>query len=518
MPNRRPSPTVFLALLASLALAAVVPDTRAASDLGTTLKTLTERTVALAKADVGVHVRELETGTTLFDHNAREPRIPASNLKLITTGAALLTLGADHTFTTSFEIAGNALVVVGSGDPGLGDPTLLEESEPPMTVDDLVGSIVNAVRASGVTALDEIVIDDRIFDREYVHPSWPDDQLNRWYCAEVSGVNFHTNCITFDVRPATNTIGAAPIVSLVPEADWIEWTNRGETVARGRTTAWVARPRSDNRFTLFGDVHRRAPALIDVALHEPQLFLGHVLADRLARTGITVGGHAAPTRAVRRVRTAELDERFENTRPVAVVRTAMSDALRRANINSQNMYTEALIKAVGHAVTGEPGSWANGSAVTRMIMAERLGPDHARSVRIADGSGLSRDNEISPATMTAWLASLVGDEDLARPFVASLPMPGEGTLRNRFRDVQLDSIVRAKSGSINGVRCLSGVVISPRTGRTVLFSVLLNGLDSTAAVRGAKDYHEEVVDAIDDWLVETDEARTDAAVAPVLGG
>ncbi|MEM7756093.1 MAG: D-alanyl-D-alanine carboxypeptidase, partial [Planctomycetota bacterium] len=116
-------------------------------------------------------------------------------------------------------------------------------------------------------------------------------------------------------------------------------------------------------------------------------------------------------------------------------------------------------------------------------------------------------------------ASFMEDDQLARPFVDSLPTPGEGTLRNRFRNTQLDSIVRAKSGSIRGVRCLSGVVISPRTGRTVAFSILLNDVTSTAAIRAAKTYHEEVVDAIDDWLVETDTmfAAEDTETAPFGG-
>jgi len=499
-----------LICLAAAWLCAVPATADSEADLAATLRALTGRSIALANAEIGVHVRDLRSGREVFSHHADEQLIPASNLKLITTGAALVTLGVDHTFDTSFEITDNALVVVGSGDPGLADAALLERSTPPMTVDGLLDSVVDAVRKAGVTAVDEVIIDDRVFDRELVHPSWPADQLNRWYCAGVSGLNFATNCVTFEVLPSRSGPGHAPSVSLIPEAGWLEWTNRAKTVSKGRTTAWVARPRPANVFTVFGDVHRRAPALVDVALHEPQLFTGRLLADRLAKAGVTVGGHSVASRAVRQARLAEPDERFDDARPVAVVRTALRDALHRSNVNSQNLYTEALLKATGHAVTGEPGSWANGAAVVRMIITERLDPAHARSLNIADGSGLSRLNRISPETLTAWIASIATDEELGDTYVESLPMPGEGTLRSRFRSIQLDSIVRAKSGSINGVRCLSGLVISPRTGRSLAFSVLLNDLKSTNAVRGATKYHEQVVDAIDDWLVETDATYVNA--------
>jgi len=507
------APLVLLAALSAL----LGPVARSAADdiaLADALEALTERTFSLAGADLGVHVREADAERTLFAHRADEPLIPASNLKLITTGAALITLGTDHTFETTIAVHGDDLVVIGSGDPGFGDPALLERSDPPLTVEDLLGSIVEAVRTAGVSDIDEIIVDDRVFDREAVHESWPRDQLNRWYCAEVAGLNFHTNCITFDVRPGDGPAGVAPLVSLVPDADWMPWTNRAETIARGRTTAWVARPRPENRFTVFGNVHRRAPALIDVALHDPALTFGRYLADRLSRVGVSVGGHTTPSRAVGRARLADETETFDGARPVAVVRTAMADALRRANVNSQNLYTEALLKAVGHAVTGEPGSWTNGGAVVRMIVSERLGPEHARSLRIADGAGLSRDNRIAAETMTAWLAEFLGDDRLGPALLDSMATPGEGTLRNRFRDDKLSAIVHAKSGTIRGVRCLSGVVTSPRTGRRILFSVLANGLDSTAAVRGAKRFHEQVVDTIDDWLLETETEVAGAGDGP----
>ncbi len=516
----RPTRGLIPAALALLALLTPALAQPTEADLAETVEAIVTKNLALATASVGVHIRELDTGRSVYTHNADEPLIPASNLKLFTTGAALITLGQDHAFTTSFELDGRTLIIKGTGDPGLGDPALLEEAEPPLTIDDLLTQIVNALTTAGVVAIDEIVADDRVFDREYAHPTWPEDQLNRWYCAEVAGINLHTNCITFFVRPSPTGPGSAPIVDLAPAAPWIEWSNRGRTVSSGRTTSWVARPTPANRFTLFGDVHQRSSAAVDVAIHEPPLFAAQVLADRLARAGVAIAGTTDPSRTIRHARLVNATETFDNARPLVVVRTAMADALRRANVNSQNLYTEALIKASGHAVTGEPGSWATGASVVRMLVAERLGPEHARSLRVADGSGMSRDNRVAAHTVTAWLRSLLKDEETARPYLDSLPTPGEGTLRSRFRDQDLAAIVRAKSGSINGVRCLSGIVASPRTGRTYAFSVLVNDATNTQAIRAAKDLHEDIVAAIDDYLLESDTIRANAPTedSPAYGG
>ncbi|MCH8848573.1 MAG: tRNA (adenosine(37)-N6)-dimethylallyltransferase MiaA, partial [Chloroflexi bacterium] len=112
---------------------------------------------------------------------------------------------------------------------------------------------VQALLDAGVKGpIAELVVDDRIFDRQYVHPTWPVQQLNRWYCAEVAGVNFHTNLLLIYTEPQAP--GDAPLLRINPQADWIHIKNRATSVIRGNHTVWAARALVKNEITVHGDV------------------------------------------------------------------------------------------------------------------------------------------------------------------------------------------------------------------------------------------------------------------------
>lgn len=459
---------------------------------------------ALGGAKVGVCVVEIDTGRTIASHRADRPMIPASNMKLLTSGAALITLGPDFTFRTELSLheegGVSRLVLVGSGDPALGDPVLLDQGAPALTIHDLLSRIGSAVSRRGVQRVDELVIDDRLFDNERAHPSWPADQLNRWYCAEVSGINLHTNVITVFARAASGP----PSVTIEPEAPWVSVSNKARSIDKGQPTAWVARPRPANDFTLYGDVRSRVA--IPAAVADPADFAGRVLAAALQRQGVEVP--AAPRRPAP-------GEEFRGATPLVAVTTTIEDVLRRCNSDSHNLYAEALFKRMGHELSGEPGSWSNAAAALRVLLNDRLGPEHALAVQAADGSGMSRDNLVPPATLTAWLAHMAKDSATADTYLRSLAVPGEGTLRSRFRGGTLSADLHAKSGYLRGVYSLSGYLVDPRTGEPeVAFSIILNDVPEGAAARNAKPLHEDIVEAIDAWLAD----QSPVASVPTLGG
>jgi D-alanyl-D-alanine carboxypeptidase/D-alanyl-D-alanine-endopeptidase (penicillin-binding protein 4) len=159
-----------------------------------------------------------------------------------------------------------------------------------------------------------------------------------------------------------------------------------------------------------------------------------------------------------------------------------------------------MLKRIGREVTGEPGSWASGASVVRMTIAERLGPDDAAATQVSDGSGLSRDNKVSPATLTRWLDMMQRSGPTADDFVASLATTDRGNLKKRFDEHRLQNDLAAKSGSIDGVRCLSGYLTDPATDRRVAFSIMVNDLKAGEAPLAALNFHEEVVKAIDRWM------------------
>lgn len=461
----------------------------------------------LGSAKVGVSVRDLTTGTDLADLNGDAPMLPASNMKLLTTGAALSILGPDFTFKTELIVDGPAgserLIIKGSGDPALADPVILERMESKLTVDSLIATLGGAIKKAGYTRITEVIVDDRVFDRQWLHPTWPKDQLDKWYSAPICGVNFHTNVLSAFPAPSPDGLGRPPAITLEPQAPWLDIENKAKTVDTGKNMVWLGRAPEGNRFTLYGEVRQPSRQPIEITMADVPTFTGQLIAAELVKQGIIVGNGSSTSRdaAVRAVRMVEANEQYQG-RPVAVVSTHMPDILARCNGDSHNLYAEALIKRVGREVTGEPGSWTNGSSVVRMTIAQstKLGPKYAASTVIADGSGLSHDNRVAPATFTRWLDEIQSDKRIGPEFIESLATPEKkGGIRRRFQDAKLACELAAKTGTIDGVRCLSGYLTEPQSGRRVAFSIMVNDLRESDA-QEALQFHERVVVAIDHWL------------------
>jgi D-alanyl-D-alanine carboxypeptidase/D-alanyl-D-alanine-endopeptidase (penicillin-binding protein 4) len=461
----------------------------------------------------GVSVVDLNSGATIFEHRANEPMVPASNMKLLTSASAVKVLGPDYAFVTDINITTDGkVVIIGSGDPALADPEVMQERSPSETPHQLFAAFADVV-STNRTKIKEIVIDDRVFDREMIHPDWPRDQLERWYCAPVQGINVHSNVLAFYPSPGNPDTGTTADIS--PSSPWIAVENRSRRVTEGRNAVWVQRTESDNNWVIRGSIRAPSQSPIEVSLHEPAMYFGNIIADRISSRGVLVGNGRTPQEAVR---LAGEHEPFKfQGQALARHTSTLDEILYRVNYDSHNMYAEALLKKMGNIVTGEPGSWSNGGAVIRMLISERLGPDHAASMVIRDGSGMSRENKIRPSTFTAWLHNIYNDDEIRPAMLASLPT-GTTKLRQRFRLSDLKHSLYAKTGTINKVRCLSGYVINEETGQGAAFSVLVNGLGSGDAVTNSKRLHKEVVEALDRNMHTFAMPRNAEQLVPQLGG
>ncbi len=455
---------------------------------------------------VSMRAVDMDTGEEIAAYRADRPMIPASNMKLLISGAALFVLGDSFTFRTELivdeRLSPPTLIVRGDGDPALGDPAIFIGEEPGVTMGALFDQIAAALRGAGVTRLGRVVIDDRVFDRTYTHPCWPEDQLNRWYCAQVGGLNFHTNVINVYTEPSR---AGGPTVRLEPQADWVDLRVKASSDPGRRDTAWVARPTRSNSFTVYGNVGSKSE--IPVAIDSPPEFAGRLLATELDSRGIGVGDGGDPLEAVSLI--GDGDE-FVDTRTIAVITTPLFDVLERTNTDSYNLYAEALLKRIGHEITSDPGSWENGATVVRMMLTEKVGPGAAESTVISDGSGMCRDNLVAPQTMVDWIRALARSEhwDMFRD---SLATPGNGTLRARFTDGELESELHAKSGYLTGTYALSGVLMHPRSGQRVGFSIMLNDVKSGTTARNAKPLIDDLVEQIDQYMSKR-------SAAPAMGG
>lgn len=198
-----------------------------------------------------------------------------------------------------------------------------------------------------------------------------------------------------------------------------------------------------------------------------------VYADVLKERGITI-------RSTTRMK-APSTARQVTYRSSPILRTIVADMLRV----SQNDYAEALAWTAaleaGGSRTWKAVTWRTRTEVQRYGVT-------TSGMKLYDGSGLSRANRISAATLSSLMASLYTDSQLKRVFfsASALPVAGRtGTLENRFGSWPSSCAVgrvRAKTGSLRDTTALAGIAVGT-DGRTRAFAFLSNGRDNTAAVR-----------------------------------
>lgn len=434
----------------------------------------------------------------LFARSADRAMIPASNLKLLTTAAALDTLGKDFVFRTQLLIRRNEageveLAVIGDGDPSFGDATLLKDADGWGTRT-VFASWASALKEHGVTRIDAMFLDDSVFDDQHVNPNWPLNQRHRWYEAPVGGLNLNINCLDVYL-----TRGSGELMSyrLDPPTDYVTVTN---TCRRGTQNSVVlTRSEGTNAIMLGGQTNAAEQGPIAVTVHGPTDFFGTVFAEVLREAGIECDAPVID-RSVRQAWKAQQNagdsaaSSATRWQLLAVHQTPMPPVLARTNKNSINLYAEALAKRMAHAATGEPGSWAAAEQIVKAYL-QRIGLE-ADHVRLDDGSGMSREDRASAAALCDVLAAL-HYSDAAQMFRDSLSEAGvDGTLQKRFgaadrRD--LHGRVFGKTGYINGVCTFSGY-LHGRDGKWYAFSILVNDCANLAA---AQQMQEQVIVALD---------------------
>jgi D-alanyl-D-alanine carboxypeptidase/D-alanyl-D-alanine-endopeptidase (penicillin-binding protein 4) len=409
-----------------------------------------------AGGDYSIQVVEPGSGATIYSYNPRKPLMPASNMKLITTAAALKYLGPNFEYTTQVALWNDTLVVIGSGDPLLGDKTTDDRygREPGWEFE----KIAQALRAQGVAEINDVIIDTSVFDSQRVHPSWPARDYNKWYACEVCGLNYNDNCIEIT---ATN-LGGRVQIEIDPPTRFVEAINQVEAVSSGEEAVGSNRTTQPNKITIFGRC-RTKQGPFKVAIEQPAGFFGTLLAEHLRAAGITVKG---------KVSEKTLDANA-GLKPLVALTTPIADVIGRANTDSLGLAAEALLKTIDahNNADKQLGSWVGGREWVRRYLTGLGIP--TGEFNLDDGSGLSRENRLTTNAISKVLLDLYksGNWELFR---ASLAVGGEqGTIDRYFSEPKYRGNVFGKTGYISGVRAFSGVC-KTQSG-PYIFSVLSNG-------------------------------------------
>jgi len=435
---------------------------------------------------MGVHVVDLASGESVYAYDADRRKIIASNTKLFTTAAALDRLGPGYLFETEVLSRGRLeagtltgdVAVVGGGDPNISGRNYQGDPLAPLR------QWARELRRQGIRRIDgDLILVHGLFEGPLVHPDWPQDQLAKWYEAPVAALSFEDNCVLVRIWPGSRP-GMPAQVELVPRLPVfdLETTARTTSSAR-RHKVGVTRGGDQDRLTVWGNVYTQAgPVETWVAVNDPVTYFGLALERALADEGIELTG------------TSRASEELPpgSWRQLLVHRNDLLSTLEVINKRSQNFYAESVIKLLGALGCGH-GDWQSGTRIVGEFLAD-LGIE-AGDYRMADGSGMSRNNRFTPRQLTTLLATMFSHR-WGREFLQTLPHSGEADLswEKRLEADPYRGNVFAKTGRLRGVSTLSGYA-KATSGQVYAFSVLSN------ECRGdwpAKDAQDAIVKAIID--------------------
>lgn len=414
----------------------------------------------------GVLVQDLNTSEVLYERAGAKRVMPASNMKLFTTAAALETLGPDHRFETHIYASGTTnsagvlhgnIYILGSGDPSISGRYF----DTPTTA--ILAHWADAISSAGITYIEgDIIGDDDIFDDQAIAGSWHVDYLPEWYAAENSGLAVNENC--WDI-----IIEGGEVVDLLDTSYYHIAGITELTPTSGTSSITMERKPGSNEILLTGSANPSVPLKEWGSVHNGTLFTVTLLKEALENRLVGVAGRAVD---IDDMETSAAQEIKGN--PGARIHTHVSPPLSEiiAVINkpSQNFYADMVLKAIG-ASTGAVGSFASGETVVKDLLTS-AGVD-AAPFNMADGSGLSRRNYVTPRQVVALLAHMK-----SRPhfpiYEASLPVMGvDGTLKDRMKTTAAAGTVKAKTGTIGNVRSLSGY-LTAKNGHKIAFCMIAN--------------------------------------------
>lgn len=175
-----------------------------------------------------------------------------------------------------------------------------------------------------------------------------------------------------------------------------------------------------------------------------------------------------------------------NTATLLLTRTHNIDQvllpmMKKSNNSMAESLFYQLAAQKGKSRAGRKQAVAHYNTLIRHI---GLDPTH---YQIADGSGLSLYNYLSPELLGRMLRYAYKNDDIYRHLLPSLPIAGEdGTLRKRMRGTAAQGNVRAKTGTVEGVSTLSGY-LTTATGNLLCFSIMNQGIRHTSTGRNFQD-------------------------------
>ena len=444
----------------------------------------------LNRAQWSIYAEYVNNGEAIIDYNSRISLAPASSLKIVTTGIALVKLGPGFKFSTQLYYSGNInrkgtlngnLIIVGGGDPTLGS----EMVPGSLGLDSLMQTWIEAIRAAGIQRINGAVVADvALFEEQAVPDYWPWIDIGNYYGAGTSALCIHDNLYYLTFKPGHQVGEPAEIQRIEPRIPGLAFTNHMRTgpVGSGDNGYIYCAPKQFQA-TLRGTI----PAGVDEftikgSIPDPSLFTAQLLIAALTDADIKI-------KQKPRVRTVLLDynqDKMINEHKSPVLK----EIVRITNQKSVNLYTEQLLKFLAWHETGT-GSLDKGLELIEAFL-DSNGIDNL-GWQLFDASGLSRTNRVSARQLSKFL-SLMSHTPVFNEYYNSFSIAGDpdgmGFVKSFGKGTVLALNGRIKTGLISGVRSHTGY-LTTSSGRLVSFSLICNNYPTST--RRINKIHESIL-------------------------
>ncbi len=425
-------------------------------------------------------VMPAEKDTIIAEYNSAASLVPASTLKIVTTGAALSILGSDFKFQTKLQYDGSYdsltgilkgnLYITGGGDPALESEYFTDEKDSLSTTD----KWARIIKKKGIKKIEGAVIGDaEVFDDNMIPSQWIWADIGNYFGAGACGLTYHDNKYTALFK--TGAKGSKAVLTKTsPVINGLQLINSVTSNGKDDSAFIYGAP-----YSYYHTVQGTIPANqnnyeIEGSIPDPALFCAQSLELSLKAIGISTAGKASTVRV--------LKEADKYTPPAKLTlytnySPPLSEIVYWTNLKSINLFAEHLLKYIAYKKEGF-GKENEGTEIVTNFWKNK-GVD-VSGFFMNDGCGLSRSNVITTKTETEILRKMIKDKNF-KAFYNSLPVAGKsGSLENLCQGTCAKNNLCAKSGYITRARGYAGYVKNKK-GEMLCFSMLANNYECTPA-------------------------------------
>lgn len=415
----------------------------------------------------GIAVQSMANNQQLYAWNPTALLVPASTMKLVTLAVASATVGWDYRFETKLQTTGSISQGVLKGDllfTGNGNPALFGRAG-----SNYPDALIATLQQHGINSIDgRIIGNDNLVEEPRPGLAWSWEDLGYPYGTLAGGLNWAENVFQILVSPG-HTESALTSIEQLSNTPAISVENKSVTSAPNtETLLWPEWQLGSTGPTVMGTIAENSdPVVLQISVGNPTLWFTRAIKSLLIANGITVRGAAI-----------DADDLAELPQPKQTLHIHQSSPLSKLAEpllkDSINLYGEAFLRLA----TGPLGTRTTSKAIEAayaQLAQWGIQPD---SIRIADGSGLSRQNLLSAESLLTLLRVQYRVD--ASPFLQALPTAGiDGTLKQRLKGTPAEGNAKAKTGSMANIQSLAGYVTS-RDAEPLAFVIIVNNFEGPA--------------------------------------